>query len=208
MKPKKLLEKAFNPRIFSAAFAFVSFILFILIMLCGVDAGLPISRGSSSQWSAHYRTILLYSILASYALHIYGRAFKSHLVACYLSVVTVLGCYGASEFLYAFPQAMSGFITLGNFVNDMFYWVMYLFQLGILYLFTSKEINATEKEWTGNLKAIAILVVASLPFFLASALPWWRIGFQVSHDALFALNYAHKATLTLAFMAYLRGWRK
>lgn len=214
MTLRSLFFSVFNPILWCIFFGVVSIFFLIEMFVFGIDASIPFSRFIcpvcnyvSSAVYGHYRTVLLYSLLGSYAMHVFGKTFKNHIIAFYLGVVTVLGCYGLSEFLYSFPQTLSGYTPIGNFLCDIFYWCLYLFQVLVLYIFTSGEIKATDKVWSGNMRMILALFSLSMMFYFASFLPLF-MGLLTDMNILFALNYVHKVILTGAFVMYLRGWKK
>ncbi len=211
MKFKDWIYYSLDPFLWCTVAAVISLALVFEMLKSGWDASFPIYVDycsvcgyAAKPVAAHYRTLILYSLTGFYALYTFGNVFKNHLVAFYLGVVTVLGNYGISEFLYSFPQTLTGYTPFGNAINNIFYWCVYLFQLVVLYIFSTQKLGLTDRSWRGSLPVILLLGLTSVALYLASVLLYYA---QLDSFLLFLLNYGHKAVLTVAFGVYLRGWK-
>lgn len=217
----KQLEALFNPILWFPIFVTATIILVSLIVVGGWDAGVPfttIRYGKSITRTFHFRSFVLFFMLAAFCIRTYGYIF-SGFIPFYLTFVTVFGCYGLSEFFVDLIHVQIGFETTLSFFKDMFYWSQYLFQLVILYMFTFSPSLGSLRwgVWDRKGKRWMILFFSiGMVLFLLAHLYFFENLFNLSIPSAivpffsgnrWTLGFFYKMFLVLSFASYVKHWR-
>lgn len=208
VKKSTFSNMLFNTQLWMLTYLAIMIILCVAIAVYGWDAGVHFT---SVSLTLHYRTGILFLGIGLVAI-LKFRKLTSNILTCYISVVLAYGAYGISELYVAVPEIFAKGFLIGSIYavaelsKNMFYWLFYLFQLVVVYIFTNSKPKLINGIWdSSKLKLIIAMSVASLIMMLFGS---YVVRPLYGLEKAFILNFISKLTLTLAFLIYIYAWKK